>query len=203
MASSHQQPKPDSRKYSDLINDIEKGIIKIPKFQREFVWPIDKTAALLDSIVKGYPIGTFILWRTDHRMSDVRDIGNIELPATPRDRLVEYVLDGQQRMTSLFAAYKGAQIQRAGQKKTTDYSQIFVNLEQYLSDDGQIVTTDPPEENAKLVPLGDVMRLSRKITNRMFSEGFTDKFYSHQHKWLRVDTFRNYGCKNIRREARL
>lgn len=200
MASSHQQPKPDSRKYSDLINDIEKGIIKIPKFQREFVWPIDKTAALLDSIVKGYPIGTFILWRTDHRMSDVRDIGNIELPATPRDRLVEYVLDGQQRMTSLFAAYKGAQIQRAGQKKTTDYSQIFVNLEQYLSDDGQIVTTDPPEENAKLVPLGDVMRLSRKITNRMFSEGFTDKEIDLADQFRQAFTTYDFSLITLTRE---
>ena len=55
-----EQPKSDSKKYSDLISDIEKGIIKIPKFQREFVWGIDKTAKLLDSILKGYPIGTFI-----------------------------------------------------------------------------------------------------------------------------------------------
>ena len=62
-----EQPKPDSKKYSDLISDIEKGIIKIPKFQREFVWGIDKTAKLLDSILKGYPIGTFILWKTDER----------------------------------------------------------------------------------------------------------------------------------------
>ena len=47
-----EQPKPDSKKYSDLISEIQKGIIKIPKFQREFVWSIDKTAQLLDSILK-------------------------------------------------------------------------------------------------------------------------------------------------------
>lgn len=44
------QPKPDSKNYFDLISEIQKGIIKIPKFQREFVWSIDKTAKLLDSI---------------------------------------------------------------------------------------------------------------------------------------------------------
>jgi uncharacterized protein with ParB-like and HNH nuclease domain len=36
------QPKPDSKKYTDLIFEIEKGHIKIPKFQRDFVWSIDK-----------------------------------------------------------------------------------------------------------------------------------------------------------------
>ena len=69
------QPKPDSKSYSDLISDIEKGVIKIPKFQRDFVWTIDRTAQLLDSILKGYPIGTFILWETNERMTSIKNIG--------------------------------------------------------------------------------------------------------------------------------
>ena len=58
------QPKPDNRKYFDLIQHIKNGAIKIPKFQREFVWEKQKTADLLDSILKGYPIGTIIIWKT-------------------------------------------------------------------------------------------------------------------------------------------
>jgi uncharacterized protein with ParB-like and HNH nuclease domain len=50
------QPKPDSKTYDDLISEIKKGIIKVPKFQRDFVWDIWKTASLLDSILKGYPM---------------------------------------------------------------------------------------------------------------------------------------------------
>ncbi|WP_323032427.1 DUF262 domain-containing protein [Paracoccus sp. (in: a-proteobacteria)] len=145
MTTPRPQPKPDSRKYHDLINDIEKGVIKIPKFQREFVWPIEKTATLLNSIVKGYPIGTFILWKTDYRMGDVKDIGNIALPPTPSDRQVEYVLDGQQRMTSLFAAYRGAVISRPGQKKVTKFNEIYVNLDLALADDDQVVITELPD----------------------------------------------------------
>jgi len=121
-----EQPKPDSKKYSDLISDIEKGIIKIPKFQREFVWGIDKTAKLLDSILKGYPIGTFILWKTDERINDIKNVGNLDIPPTPDGTKVEYVLDGQQRITSLFAAYRGAKIQKIGEKKVTDYGDIVV-----------------------------------------------------------------------------
>ena len=175
MTTPRPQPKPDSRKYQDLITDIEKGVIKIPKFQRDFVWPIEKTAALLDSIVKGYPIGTFILWKTNQRMADVKDVGSISLPATPDDRQVEYVLDGQQRMTSLFAAYRGAKIPRGGSKKVTDFAEIYVNLDPTLADDAQIVVHELPDGPHKCVSLKDVLSLNRDVEKRLVaSHGLTD-----------------------------
>ena len=79
----NRQPKPDSKKYTDLISEIQKGQIKIPKFQRDFVWSIEKTSKLLDSILKGYPIGTFILWETNERLNDIKNIGNLDLPPIP------------------------------------------------------------------------------------------------------------------------
>lgn len=139
-----QQPKPNSKKYIDLISEIEKGQIKVPKFQRNFVWSLDKTANLLDSILKGYPIGTFILWKTNERLNDIKDIGNFELSPAPEGEKIEYVLDGQQRMTSLYAAYKGAKIQKHSEKKVTDYSLIYVDLEKSLENDEQIVTEEKP-----------------------------------------------------------
>ena len=78
-----QQPKPDSIKYSDLIREIQRGFIKIPKFQCDFVWGLDKTAKLLDSILKGYPIDTFIFWQTAERINDIKNIGVKDLPDTP------------------------------------------------------------------------------------------------------------------------
>ena len=62
-------PTPGTLQYSTLIANIEQGIIKIPQFQRKFVWSVEQTAKLLDSILKGYPIGTFILWQTDERLA--------------------------------------------------------------------------------------------------------------------------------------
>ena len=166
------QPKPDSKKYSDLINEIQKGIIKIPKFQREFVWSIDKTAKLLDSILKGYPIGTFILWQTDERINDIKNIGNLEIPDTPEGTKVQYVLDGQQRITSLFAAYLGAQIQKKGEKKVTDYTGIVVNLDKNISEnEDQVITSEPTGE--KFISLFDVLNFSfakaRELSDK-FSE---------------------------------
>lgn len=158
-----EQPKPDSKKYSDLINEIQKGIIKIPKFQREFVWTIDKTAKLLDSILKGYPIGTFILWQTDDRINDIKNIGNLTIPDTPDGVKVQYVLDGQQRITSLYAAFCGAQIQKYREKKVTDYSSIVVNLSYSLDDgDEQIITEAPAGK--KCLPLSDVLNFDYNMS---------------------------------------
>ena len=167
-----EQPKPDSKKYYDLINEIEKGIIKIPKFQREFVWSIDRTAKLLDSILKGYPIGTFILWQTDERINDIKNVGNLEIPETPDGTKVEYVLDGQQRITSLFAAYRGAEIQKTGEKKVTDYSGIVVNLDKNLGEnDDQVITAEPTGE--KCISLSNVLNFSFSKAKEL-SEEFSE-----------------------------
>ena len=46
-------------KLPDIIHDIEKGILRIPQFQREFIWEKSKVIKLLDSIYKEFPIGSF------------------------------------------------------------------------------------------------------------------------------------------------
>ncbi len=176
-----EQPKPDSKKYSDLISEIKKGIIKIPKFQRDFVWSIDKTAKLLDSILKGYPIGTFILWQTDERINDIKNIGNLEIPPTPDGTKVQYVLDGQQRITSLYAAYLGAEIQKIGEKKITNYSDIVVNLDADINENGdQVISAEPTGE--KYISLNDVLNFSyskAKSLSDRFSEEELEKIDSY------------------------
>lgn len=134
-----------SVKYSDLISEIKTGQVKIPQFQRKFVWDISSSAKLLDSIIKGYPIGTFIYWRTDERLRSIRNFGNIDLPEPKKGEFVNYVLDGQQRLTSLFAALKGLIIKDENGKES-DYSQIFINFN--AKEDEEIVITD----TSKLLP---------------------------------------------------
>lgn len=167
-----EQPKPDSKKYSDLISEIEKGIIKIPKFQRDFVWSIDKTAKLLDSILKGYPIGTFILWQTDERINNIKKIGDLAIPPAPDGTKVQYVLDGQQRITSLYAAYLGAKIRKEGEKKITDYNDIVVNLDTDIHEnDEHVISAEPTGE--KYISLNTVLNFSfskAKLLSDKFSE---------------------------------
>ena len=183
-----QQPKPDSKKYSDLISEIKKGIIKVPKFQRDFVWSIDKTAQLLDSILKGYPIGTFILWETDERLNEIKNIGDLTIPDTPEGTKVQYVLDGQQRITSLYAAYLGASIQKVGEAKVTDYNQIFVNLDKDVNDnEEQIITAETDIDNR--IPLNKVLNfkdLVLEIKNNYSDEDF-EKILSYSRSFDTYD----------------
>lgn len=130
------QSEPQSIPFSHLMTSIENGTLKVPQFQRQFVWPKQKSAELLDSILKAYPIGTFILWKTKESLRSVRNVGGISLPLTPDGVSTEYVLDGQQRITSLFAAVKGLTVTRDG--KPDNFRDLFVDLNAH---DGENLVT--------------------------------------------------------------
>lgn len=69
-------PQPVQLKLSTIEANIENGLFVIPNFQRDFVWDMEKSAKLLDSWIKGYPFGSFILWTTDEELCPVKEIGN-------------------------------------------------------------------------------------------------------------------------------
>lgn len=143
-------------KYTDLISEIETGQVKIPQFQRKFVWGIKASAKLIDSIMKGYPIGTFIYWRTNERLRSVRNLGNISLPEPNHGEYVNYVLDGQQRLTSLFAALKGVSIKEED-GKTSDYSEMYIDL--LASFDEELIFTETEGKNSTdIIKLTDLMK---------------------------------------------
>ena len=191
------QPKPDSKKYTDLISEIEKGLIKIPKFQRNFVWSLDKTAKLLDSILKGYPIGTFILWETNERLNDIKNIGNLELPTIPDGVKVQYVLDGQQRITSLYAAFSGAQIQKEGEKKITNYGDIFVDLEGDIeNNDDQIVSS---EESDKIhISLNEILNFNDNLLE--IKEKYSDEHFKKIHYYSQSFSTYDFSTIVLRKE---
>ena len=114
-------------------------MIRIPKFQRNFVWPPQRSADLIDSMLKGYPIGTLIFWRTQESLPGERSIGNVNLSECHEGGFVQYVLDGQQRLSSLFAIMEGVTLNREG--KNISYKDIFVDLD---GDSDNIVSTDKP-----------------------------------------------------------
>lgn len=142
-------------KYTDLISEIQTGQVKIPQFQRKFVWSVQESAKLLDSIIKGYPIGTFIYGRTNQRLRAIRNLGNIDLPEPKDGEYVNYVLDRQQRLTSLFASLKGVQITDEN-GRVSDYSGMFVDLT--ASEDESIIVTDISGKKSKtFIKVTDLM----------------------------------------------
>jgi len=191
------QPKPDSKKYTDLISEIQKGQIKVPKFQRNFVWSLEKTAKLLDSILKGYPIGTFILWETNERLNDIKNIGSLQLPAIPDGTKVQYVLDGQQRITSLYAAFLGAQIRKEGEKKVSDYSDIFVNLDGNVeNNDDQIVTSEEPETVS--ISLSQILNLNDNLLE--IKENYSDEHFKKIYQYSQAFSTYDFSTIVLRKE---
>ncbi len=90
-----------------LIKSIAIGDVGLPDIQRPFVWKNAKVRDLFDSMYKGYPIGYFLFWQNGLAKSD-RNIGTDNKQKTPR--LV--IVDGQQRLTSLYAVVKNVQVLR-------------------------------------------------------------------------------------------
>ena len=142
------QPENQNKKYERLFIEIHDGQIKIPNFQRSFVWDKLQTAKLIDSIIKGFPIGTFILWKTKEEMRHYKSIGNDELPKTKKTSTSFYILDGQQRITSLYAVRKGLLykfVNKNGDRIEIDYKDISIDLSMDPDADEEVVLINPPD----------------------------------------------------------
>lgn len=96
----------DSLSIRKIIDKISSGEIRIPSFQRGFVWEPDAVAFFMDSLYKGYPIGAILLWRTREKLVNERNLGRFILPDPVKDYPIDYVLDGQQRLTSIFSVFQ-------------------------------------------------------------------------------------------------
>lgn len=90
-------------KISELIDNIKSHDLVLPEFQREYVWTLDQAKQLMSSLFKEYPVGSLLFWKTDAppELKNVdqmpQRLGNIEI-----------ILDGQQRLTTLYMLVEGA-----------------------------------------------------------------------------------------------
>lgn len=96
---------PANPRLGSLLSDVSRGNIKIPAFQRDYVWRDEQIMSLLDSIYHGYPVGSLLLWSTKEALTHERNVGGFALPETPQDYPVNYLLDGQQRLTTLYGVF--------------------------------------------------------------------------------------------------
>ncbi len=90
----------------EILDTVIRGQIRIPAFQRGFVWEPDRVAYLMDSIYKGFPFGSLLFWRTKEQLKSENKLGPFNLPKPAEDYPVDYVLDGQQRITSIFGVFQ-------------------------------------------------------------------------------------------------
>jgi hypothetical protein len=83
----------------DLVTMVRAGQVRIPEFQRPFRWGIEDARRLFDSIVRGYPLGSLLLWERPAKAAEIT-VGALRIEA-PDTQNALWVVDGQQRVTVL------------------------------------------------------------------------------------------------------
>jgi hypothetical protein len=106
-----------NKSISTLITEINSGKYFLPSFQRQYVWDEDDIKDLIDSIINHYPIGTIILWKPSNALLNEVDPFSRPLVDLPNKKPSEifYVIDGQQRLTSLLLLFNDWKITRNGE----------------------------------------------------------------------------------------
>lgn len=109
-----------------LVEDINNGQLFLPHIQRPFVWDEEQMLRLFDSLMRNYPIQTMLFWRTKDEIKARKFMGQVEWDADLSDFYDAnkskggaekvFVLDGQQRIQTLYATFYGAITASDGQR---------------------------------------------------------------------------------------
>lgn len=98
-------PQPSVLHLVTIFRQIASGDIRIPAFQRNFVWREKQMVELLDSVLNGYPIGSILLWAVDAPMLKIAPSEVSAFPTLPEHFPTSYVLDGMQRLSTLYGVF--------------------------------------------------------------------------------------------------
>jgi hypothetical protein len=107
----------------ELVSMIERGELRLPEMQRQYVWRSTRVRDLLDSLYRGYPSGAILLWETDEAVPLQAFAVSQSTNPYQSTRLL---LDGQQRLTSLSAVIRGEPVSVRGRRRPID---LLFNLE--------------------------------------------------------------------------
>lgn len=128
----------------DIVRDIESNKLFLPAIQRKFVWKQRQIELLFDSIMRNFPIGTFLFWNLDQcnannyvfyeflKAYDVRDPYNKRKTGAFLFPEVIGVLDGQQRLSSIYIGLQGTHTEKTPNKRKNN-DDAYLSSELYLN----------------------------------------------------------------------
>lgn len=165
-------------KLIDLVRKFDSGVIELPLMQRDYVWPAAKVVNLLDSLYKGWPIGVFYIWQTPTgQMTRAKAVG----PGVGKridDHFLGYLLDGQQRLTSLSRALDDKLGDNLATRAFFDVRKCeFVMGKRTRTIEKRIAKDDPTlVELSRLIPKGGTTPVEREktfedILNKLIDKG--------------------------------
>lgn len=118
---------PTSRGLTPYLDELLNKNYQIPTFQREVVWKEENVKKLWDSIYKFYPLGSILIWKTDLKLQNHRHIGGHQIADSNFARSeYQYILDGQQRTTSLLTSLYGGSIEGRPRFDPTIYVDLTI-----------------------------------------------------------------------------
>ncbi|MFG2021451.1 GmrSD restriction endonuclease domain-containing protein [Actinomadura geliboluensis] len=94
-------PKPTAERIEQLAQRVLVGDVILPEFQRPFVWKKKQILELVDSIYRNYPIGSMLVWESRQKLASKRSIADLEIADRSENYPVNYLLDGQQRLSTI------------------------------------------------------------------------------------------------------
>lgn len=129
---------------SHVLKQLYQGRFAIPRLQREFVWNGTKAAKLLDSLYRGLPIGTVLIWDAPkHQRLHLRQKFHVLPPFNQKNSSVWFLIDGQQRISVLHNVREGAKL-RNSKGQEIDFARVVLALQR--EEDGQQIRYRKPSE---------------------------------------------------------
>jgi hypothetical protein len=139
--------QPTVERLSTLMQQLYSGDLLVARFQRPYVWGDEQRVNLLDSIMRGMPIGSITVWRTatHHELQRLTNLDGLTLPA-PSASLPyrQYILDGLQRMTTLYGALGAALYEQEPPLLDDTRSPLYIDLARTIesSEESRFVVVD-------------------------------------------------------------
>ncbi|MCJ7484051.1 MAG: DUF262 domain-containing protein [Thermodesulfovibrionales bacterium] len=169
----------------ELIGMIDRRELALPELQRRYVWRSTRVRDLLDSLYRGYPSGSILIWETDQEHS-ARNF-SVSQGVSPFTGC-KLLLDGQQRLTSLKAIIKGEPITVRDKKKKID---ILFNLDHPEKlDDFTEVTDDAEYQGIDEEEIDEIEEGENSIQDKLANKTFVvgAKSLAQQSNWVSVST---------------
>lgn len=174
MASRSKTPsylaEPTIHYLLQVLEQLHSGEIQLPRFQRFDVWKPEQRRELLRSIHEGIPIGTIMIWRTRQRVNVEHRIGLHELPHPREKGPRQYVLDGVQRLSTLYQALFPPTLGTAADDgETNDDFTVYYDLrEQDFFPRSDLDDATPAPHHVPLTTLRDsvsLLKFLRRLTS--------------------------------------
>lgn len=197
--------KPTDKGITTYLDELKNRNYQIPTFQRDVVWEKENVKKLWDSIYKFYPLGSILVWKTDLKLHNHRSIGGHEIddPNFSRSEY-QYLLDGQQRTTSLLTSLYGGSIegrpgfdpslyidltiQNSDETDDESYKSRFLYWDEIDSRNGELrrnLGREKRYNEGLIVKLQDVKNSFNDVQEKIVNHSEVQQQYNHPY-WIEL-----------------